>query len=167
MSKSHKKKPESPPVEGAATGIIRYQLGNAKDRIAQLEAQIRGFKAELGKDPDELLVQIAHTLNLAELASDARQAQRYDESGIRQHARVQPIPGTATHNQRVAGRKLRRNLRRAVSEYESSASRNWPNPPDLVRCRNSECRRQDKRLEAWDSEGPNEYCQKCGYRLTA
>lgn len=151
---------------GPSTRILRFQLGNANDRIEDLEAKVQSLKAQLGESPDELLVAIAKALSESRLAADARQAHRYDESGVRQYSEGQPIPGQTTENQRHADRQLRRRLNRAINDYQDAKESNWPKPPPLVRCRNTECPRSEKRIPAWDQDGANEHCRKCGSRLT-
>lgn len=149
-----------------STRVLNHQLGNAKDSIRRLETENEALRGELRRAPDELLVEVASALRIAQEAVDARKGHSFDDSGVPQHGEHQ-IPGQGTANARWFVRRLRKDIRKAVGDFTSAALRNWPKPPLMTRCRNRECRLLDRWVPAWDRHGANEFCQKCGNRLAS
>lgn len=145
---------------------LRQQLQKANDKTGRLEAENASLKAELGRNPDRLLNELAAALLLAEEISDPQQAHTYDPTGIKRSTEP-PIPGSSTAAQRRAANHLRTQLHRAVNEFESARQRNWQKRERIpkVRCVNRDCNQKNRRVPAWDHRGPIEFCAGCGQKL--
>lgn len=154
------------PEYGLSPEALRQQLVKANDKNALLEGRTSALRAELRRDPDRLLVELAQALLLAAEISNPQQAHTYDPTGIKRTTEP-PTPGGSTAAQRRAAKHFRGELEKALVQFEAARRRNWQ-PQDRapkVRCRNRHCPRLDHRVPAWDYRGKaNEFCPGCGNR---
>lgn len=149
----------------------------AKQRIDKLsaelevaEARVKALKATLSTDPDPLLVDVANAFLLADLASESGQGQNLDRIGRR--SAETPMPGADTRNARSARRKLRRTIENAVQAFNNAADHHWrttSEPVERVRCRNTTCEVEGKRIPRFVGPGNSIElirCPKCDSKLT-
>lgn len=161
-------------ADGASPEVLRRQLEKANQRVEVVAAQCAALGAKRIKaDPADLnlLERIAWALFAADEASQALQSPPLDPTGHHTpHPNDRAMPGAATKAARRARWTLESDLERALVKFEGSKEADF-HPTStrgpMVRCGNRDCDKRGKRVPAWDHQGTNEYCGRCGVRLPA
>lgn len=195
MTKARKtpKRPRSSDLKvdySASPTALAIQLESAHQRITDLEASNRAYKARLAVttgtaadphagDPSKslqvLLERLAAALQLAGVAELAHATGAIHDGppsrSLRDNER--PIPGSGTNPPRARARELRSDILDALGRFEWASENGWfrkPNPDAAiprVRCGVRECPARDVTVKAWRRiRGGrtiyNEKCSSCG-----
>jgi len=145
-----------------------------KQRLEKLQSQLADAEATLkATSPvDPLLVEIAHSLQLAELVCNPQASLPFDRQKV-SGSKTQPEPGANVRGARRATRILRKNLEDAIRRFHIAAEHDWnpPRPPKdpMRRCRNRKCEAVDKRIPKWVGPRGSRIelvnCPKCEWKL--
>lgn len=165
-----------------APNILATQLGEARQRIRNLEAELRIAETEAATHgihltwrTDELLLDVVKLLNAGHEASGALVTAAADTGRI-SGSKSQPTPGGSTKLARRRVREFRHAIAEACTTFETVMENEWHRPRvddgiPTVRCHNRACRARDVSVKAWrEIRGGRriyaEHCFSCGLELS-
>lgn len=124
-----------PSTPGIATHIHKKQLEAALERAADLEAENRALKAQLGAHPwgrrtpeGDLLIGLANAFDIAHaFANEAGQAGQTDQEGRRGKPQSSP-PRGGSKGARIALTRLIRDVENRLESFHNWRENNWQDP---------------------------------------
>lgn len=115
---------------------IKQQLERKNSEIERLQAV-----ADLTTDWDPILVDLAHSLRLADFASHPAKSTPLEQRVSGSNNR--PEPGSTVRAARKARQRLRATVENAIKQFHISAEHHWypprPEPEPRRRCKNRVC----------------------------
>lgn len=161
-------------VTGPSLEILKRQRDRDRLELEGLRAECVALKHQLGHKANPILVEVTRALLLGALASDPLQGIQVNGDRVMRTNPTYPDPGASTRAAREQLRILHRNLLSAVERFDRAAEHGWypPRPPKepQVRCRNTSCEQEGRRLPKYIGVGTSRIemfvCQSCHGQLT-